>query len=295
MPDTSLTHMPDAKESVSQESLVFPFADVALARRLERAEAVAGARFVEARARLFPESGAAWIDVGGTFAMFDGPLSPVTQTFGFGLFTSPAARDLATIERFFDERSSPVFHEMSPLADPSYIVLLNERGYQPLEHTSVLFQPIPARLWEPTRNTAGHPSIHVRQIDEADRELWASTAALGWSDTVELGDLLLELGRITAHRSDTMVFLAEHEGRPIATGALAISERVALLAGASTVPDGRHRGAQLALLAARLNVASELGCDLAMMAALPGSGSQRNAERNGFRIAYTRTKWRLVP
>jgi hypothetical protein len=29
------------------------------------------------------------------------------------------------------------------------------------------------------------------------------------------------------------------------------------------------------------------------MGALPGSGSQRNAERNGFRIAYTRTKWQL--
>ena len=31
-----------------------------------------------------------------------------------------------------------------------------------------------------------------------------------------------------------------------------------------------------------------------MIVAQPGSGSQRNAERNGFRIAYTRTKWRLV-
>jgi hypothetical protein len=30
-----------------------------------------------------------------------------------------------------------------------------------------------------------------------------------------------------------------------------------------------------------------------MMGSLPGSGSQRNAERHGFRIAYTRTKWRL--
>jgi len=29
------------------------------------------------------------------------------------------------------------------------------------------------------------------------------------------------------------------------------------------------------------------------MGALPGSGSQRNAERHGFRIAYTRTKWQL--
>lgn len=30
------------------------------------------------------------------------------------------------------------------------------------------------------------------------------------------------------------------------------------------------------------------------MAALPGSASQRNAERQGFRIAYTRIKWTLA-
>jgi hypothetical protein len=29
------------------------------------------------------------------------------------------------------------------------------------------------------------------------------------------------------------------------------------------------------------------------MVAQPGSASQRNAERHGFRIAYTRTKWQL--
>jgi hypothetical protein len=28
------------------------------------------------------------------------------------------------------------------------------------------------------------------------------------------------------------------------------------------------------------------------MGAAPGSGSQRNAERHGFRIAYTRVKWK---
>jgi hypothetical protein len=275
------------------ESQVFPFADLALARRLERAEAVGSKHFVEARARLFPDSGATWIDVAGTYAMFDGPLSPLTQTFGFGLFGPPTAKDLTAIEQFFDERSAPVFHEVSPLADPSHIALLNERGYQPLECSSVLFQPISA--WAGANRSAHNPAIQVRQIRDGEEDLWASTAALGWSDTAELSDFLLEVGGITAHRSDALMFLAEHEGRPIATGALAVSEGVALLAGASTVPDGRHRGAQLALLAARLNVASRMGCDLAMMAALPGSGSQRNAERNGFRIAYTRTKWRLVP
>ena len=79
----------------------------------------------------------------------------------------------------------------------------------------------------------------------------------------------------------------------LATGSLIMHEGVALLAGASTVPAERRHGAQAALLAARLQAALEEGCDVAMMGAQPGSGSQRNAERSGFRIAYTRLKWRL--
>jgi GNAT superfamily N-acetyltransferase len=69
---------------------------------------------------------------------------------------------------------------------------------------------------------------------------------------------------------------------------------VALFAGAATVPEMRRRGLQTALLAERLRYARLQGCDLAMMVAETGSNSQRNAERQGFRIAYTRFKWRLV-
>jgi hypothetical protein len=53
------------------------------------------------------------------------------------------------------------------------------------------------------------------------------------------------------------------------------------------------QGAQASLLESRLRYAAEQGCDIAMMCALPGSASQRNAERQGFRIAYTRIKWCL--
>jgi GNAT superfamily N-acetyltransferase len=55
----------------------------------------------------------------------------------------------------------------------------------------------------------------------------------------------------------------------------------------------RRRGLQAALLEARMRYAFERGCPLAMMVTEAGSQSQRNAERKGFRIAYTRTKWRL--
>lgn len=51
------------------------------------------------------------------------------------------------------------------------------------------------------------------------------------------------------------------------------------------------RGPQALLLATRLRDARARDCGVAMMVANVGSQSQRNAERNGFRVAYTRTKW----
>ncbi|WP_217701060.1 GNAT family N-acetyltransferase [Hymenobacter sp. CRA2] len=97
-----------------------------------------------------------------------------------------------------------------------------------------------------------------------------------------------------AHSVGSHSFLAELDGQPIAAGGLFIHDDVALLASASTVPEGRRRGAQSALLAARLLYAAAQGCRLAMMGAAPGSQSQRNAEKNGFRVAYTRIKWALA-
>ena len=94
-------------------------------------------------------------------------------------------------------------------------------------------------------------------------------------------------------RSKSLTFLAALDDQPIAAGALSIAGDVALLAGASTIPSARRQGAQLALLEARLRYAATQGCTVAMMVTQPGSGSQRNAERHGFRIAYTRTKWQL--
>jgi hypothetical protein len=77
------------------------FSDLPLARRLERAEGHACLQFAEARRRLFAASGAEWIKCAGAFAVFDGVDSPVTQTFGLGIFEEPSAAALDTIESFF--------------------------------------------------------------------------------------------------------------------------------------------------------------------------------------------------
>lgn len=267
------------------------FSDLSLSRRLESTEAKANASFVEARARAFPESNAEWLEVCGVYAMFDGVDSPLTQTFGLGLFDPVSPKDLDRIEGFFQDRGAPVFHEVSPLADPAIVSLLTERGYRPVEFTTILFRQIqPGVSFAELRND----SIRVRLIGKDEIELWAQTASRGWSEYPELAEFMLMFGKVVAMRDDGFSFIAELEGKPIATGAMSIYDRVAQLAGASTIPEGRKQGAQLALLDSRLRYAAEHGCDIATMGALPGSASQRNAERQGFRIAYTRTKWQLA-
>lgn len=266
----------------------YPFVDIALARRLERTEARANVAFVEARAELQPASGAGWIDVAGTYAMFDQPGSPITQTFGLGLFEPVGAPEMETIERFFRERGSEVMQEVSPIAPPRVLALLVERGYRPHELSSVLFRPLGAADAAPPRPG----SVRARLIAPDEGDVYADTSAEAWSETKELVDFIRSYAAITARARGTHCFLAEMDGEPVGAGALAVHDGVALLAGAATIPRWRGRGGQRALLEARLRFAVERGADLAIMAAAPGSSSQRNAERQGFRIAYTRIKWR---
>ena len=262
------------------------FADLALARRLERTEGRGNAAFVDAQARIDPSSGAIWKTSGGTSVMFAGVGSPITQTFGLGMQEPVVEQDLAAIERFFTSRGSPVIHEVCPLAGVEVVALLAGRGYKPVELSSVLYQPIDVN----TRVTA-NPALNVRKVDRQESQLYGKVSAQGWSEHPELMPYIESFSRLSVECATC--FIAERDGKPIATAALFMHEGTALLAGASTVPAGRRQGAQNALLDARLQTAAANGCDLAMMVAAPGSSSQRNAERQGFRIAYTRTKWQL--
>jgi GNAT superfamily N-acetyltransferase len=264
------------------------FSDLSLSRRLERAEGRACVEFAEAQRRLHPESGADWIECAGAYAAFNGINSPVTQSFGLGIFEELSPASLDVVERFFLDRAAPVFHEVSPFAGVAALDLLCLRNYRPIELSNVLYRSVENPLIE-------HQSqISVRVIDPEESPLWTDVSTRGWAhEHPELRETLLQLGAIFSARQQSPCFLAEIDGEPGAAGVLSMHDNVALFGGASTVPELRRRGLQTALLHERMRYAFDHGCDLAMMVAVPGSDSQRNAERKGFRIAYTRTKWKL--
>ena len=219
------------------------FADLALSRRLESAEGFACRQFAEARLRMFPESGAAWMQCAGAWAVFDAVDSPVTQTFGLGVFEELTGEALDTMERFFLDRGAPVAHEVSPFAGVAALDLLCARGYRPVEIGSVLYRTVERP------GAVRRTGVAVRVIRPEEAPLWSEISARGWAhDHPELRGVLLEFGAMMAARAQSPCFLGEVDGQPGAAGALCIHEGVALFAGAATVPELRRRGLQGALL-----------------------------------------------
>jgi GNAT superfamily N-acetyltransferase len=264
------------------------FADHALAERLEAAEGFACGQFAVARKRLFPECDSAWMRCAGADVVFDGVDAPTTQTFGLGMFEELTPEALEEIERFFQVRGAEVMHEVSPFAGAATLDLLCARGYEPFEISNVMYRAVE----EPAAASADS-GIRVRVIDPVEGRLWNEVSARGWThEHPELEVFVQQMGAIIVAREQSPCFLAEIDGVAGAAGVLILHKGVALFAGAATVPEMRRRGLQAALLETRMRYAFEHGCDLAMMVAEAGSNSQRNAERKGFRVAYTRMKWR---
>jgi GNAT superfamily N-acetyltransferase len=228
------------------------------------------------------------MECSGAYAVFDGIGSPLTQTFGLGIFEELTAASLELIERFFLDRGAQVDHEMSPLAGVTALSLLCSRQYRPIEISNVMYRPTEKHVAE------DHGNVRVRVTGPEEAQLWTDTGTKGWThEHPELRGFLLQTAAISAARDQSPCFLAEFDGQPGAAGSLCIHNGVALFAGAATIPEMRRRGLQAALLQERMRYAFDHGCDLAMMVAEVGSDSQRNAERKGFQIAYTRIKWRL--
>ena len=175
-------------------------------------------------------------------------------------------------------------HEVCPLAGVEVYAALARRGYRPVELSSVLYQPIDAdhSHSRPIRR------VTVRRLEQAEAGIYGKVRHRDGANSPRLMPYIEGFARLSVVCATC--FVAEHDGAPIATAALFMHEGTALLAGASRFPPTAP-GAQNALLNTRLHTAASNGCDLAMMVAAPGSSSQRNAERQGFRIAYTLTKW----
>lgn len=251
------------------------FADAALARRLEAAEAL------NARGCTASPPGAAFLDIAGGCAIFVGADSPLTQAVALGLNGPVSEAEVDTLEAFFRSRGAKVSIDFCPLADPGLLQILNRRGYRATEFNNVL-----------AKRVAGAEIVlapRVRRALSGEDDLWSHTVGRGFFDQVDLTTVEMDVGRSIFAMPGALCYLAvAGTGDPAGGGALAVRDGLATLFADSTVAAFRRQGIHRELIAARLNEAIALGCDIATASTLPGSTSQRNFERLGFEVVYTK-------
>lgn len=270
------------------------YLDRGLARRLEGLICSEFSRICDVAGAVFPRNSVQCANVGGGLALWLGEGSPVNQAAGLGMQGPVTVEDLVRLENFYHERGADAALSLCPFADHSLLSGLAKRGWHVTEFENLFILELGGnaaakriKAWEPAPDAA----VEVRVCMPEERAIWARVTAQGFSssDVPERGHE--EYGRIMAEREEAILVLGWVDGEPAGTGTLVIDEGVGWLSGDSTLPRFRRRGIQQEIQRHRLEIAMEAGCELAVTESEPGSASQRNMERHGFRLAYSHVEF----
>ena len=260
------------------------FCDLALARRLEAEKARGQVAHTEAFQQIYPGQGGAVLPIGDGSLTYQGPDSPISRVVGLGMTgpVTPVLLDQA--EAFFEARGVRTRVDLSPFSDRSLWQLVGDRGYKPAWFLNVLIRPV---LPEDMDLPALPAGVAVHPIAPEERAMWAGLVSVGFGgSTLEPG--VPNIAYTNTFTKDVTCFLVTVDGEPAGGGALEMRDGLATCFSTSVLPAFRRRGVQTALLRARLAAAAAAGCDVVTVMTSPGSGSQRNVQRSGFQVAYTR-------
>jgi GNAT superfamily N-acetyltransferase len=207
----------------------------------------------------------------------------MSQATGLAMERPIDDADLEALESFYFGKGSPARIVVCPHADPSLFAAVNHRGYRLSEFENVMVRQLTS---DDAKPRAG--SIELQVVTAANMERFINAVGPNFSEdgilSAEMREMMSALSGLTCLRA----VLGRVDNCDAGGGSLMIHEGLAMLAGAGTLPAFRNRGVHTAVFQERIRLAAENGCDLAVMGSTPGSGSQRNAERKGFHVAYTK-------
>jgi GNAT superfamily N-acetyltransferase len=267
------------------------FCDSALAARIEHAEAQLIARVSDAARERRGDALGFVVPIAGGVASFAEADSPFNKVAGLGFDGMPTVGEIDAVERAFADHGAPVQVELANIGEPAVGALLTERGYR-----LVSFENVLGRSLVESPEPVAPPGVEVRLSGDDELDAWVAVVVEGVAHPDDEGVPTHEaFPRETVEHAERdfaaagiVRYIALLDGEVAGGGSYHVTDGVAQLTGAATTPAHRRRGVQSALLAARLADAAAAGCDIAVVTTQPASPSQRNVQRRGFDLLYTR-------
>lgn len=254
---------------------------------LERAAARNLVDYVSAYRHAVPSLEATAMPFAGGTAAFTGADSPLTTIKGAGPDIPDDQFEL--MEAFLRSHGAgQAVLEAAPWLTAPTMARLRHHGYQPgTAETVVICEETgrPGSASASGDHEDGQLDLLGLQVEAVPAGAWPSLMREGF----ELEDDAIggPLSLASAHLPRTWLLgIRDEQGAWIACAQAADCGAAMILGCDATVPRARGRGAQLALIRARLDLVRRGVVAVAEVA--PGGGSERNYLRSGFRIAYQR-------
>jgi hypothetical protein len=231
-----------------------------------------------------PDLGALAEEVGGALciSLRAAPTSAMfNRALGLGLERPATEDDLAAIDAFFRAREVEYCIALSPEARPSELMTSITlrglvRGYAWAKFSRGVVVPPEVKT-----------ELRVEEVSDGADFAAVFTRAYGTPPFLQPW-----IARVPG-RPGWHCFLAYADEEPAATGAIYVEDGVGWLGAAGTLPEHRRKGAQNAILAARIRAAAEARCRVvvtetgALQEGRP-SHSYHNILRAGFEFLYER-------
>ncbi|MFN0011444.1 MAG: hypothetical protein ACKVS8_07350 [Phycisphaerales bacterium] len=260
---------------------------------------------------------------GQGFALRGKPGSWINYAVGFGLaepgvpapsaagchatWPTPVPREeLQRIIAWYESAGIEPRFEVSPLADVRIFRDLADLGCGVRDFTNAMYRQV--SLAHPARPASEPPrDLQIRVIDPAndaqvraysivavsgfkpagvaptEDEIAFSARVIRGPRTLAMGAYMPDGPREQLVGAGALLLTSPGDGEPFTT-----LGGCASLMGLSVLPAFRQRGIQQALIAARLNAAAERRVCVATIGSRPGAGTERNAIRMNFQLAYTK-------
>lgn len=259
------------------------FSDPSLAISLELNEVQEHLEHVETAARIFPGTPSEAQRIGSSHAFFAGRGSHrYNRAVGSGMQGAVEAGEIDRLEAFYRRFGLPASIVVCPYAARTLLSALAARPYRMERFYNVLYKT----LGPGDASTSPPPEIEIRSYTSTGLSMAMIAAGFG----LEAPDRkdVLESYWTSFNRPSVTLFTACIGERMVGGGAVYVRNGLATLLGSRTHPAYRNRGVHRSLLRVRLAFAMASQCRAATLIAVPGGNSQRNHERSGFQVVYTK-------
>jgi len=196
--------------------------------------------------------------------------------------------DVASLDEltaFYRERGRPPRLQTTPYQHETLFEALATSGFTLYERETV--------LWRQAEHASDRQRVDGLVFDKVDAtdpiavQAFVDSQARGFFADAPFPEGMKPITERVLSMTRCHFWLLRLNGKVVGSGGLELFESCAVFIAGTVVPEARRRGLHRAFMAHRMRRARELGASYVTVGSTPGGPTERNALREGFRVAYT--------